>query len=152
MTHTYTESVQIIEAALARSSALLDIGLATCMRERVFRDGEESTDYRFSLVTGLGRKLDIDYCYSPILDNNFFLIEVFNIVTNDSFLLDRWIDQHPNCSSPYPFTLSVYSGSLFERACSFVSFLERPLKSAELSNILQGRNWEHLRFEEDERQ
>ena len=101
-------------------------------------------------MPGPGRKLLIDYCYSPILEDNFFVTEIFNTAEWDSFLLRRWMQVHPICRDNYPFTFSDFSGSFQERVGQFVSFLNRQLTDADLRKILRGLSWEHIYFEADE--
>lgn len=150
MTHSFTESIQIVRTAFESSAVLRSLGLSTSKMEILHRAGENDKEYRISFAPGPSRTLDIDYCYSPILDRNFFVTEIFNTAESDSFLLDRWMEVHPICRDHYPHTFAAFAGSFQERVDQFVSFLNRQLSDEDLLRVLRGLSWEHIYFEADE--
>ena len=146
MSISYAKATTLVQDVLGSSRELNDLGYSTAVRESTGETPTLPATFCVSLRPSPDRTLAISFCYQRE-GNHYFIVEITNNLSPDSFLLDEWMKMRGECPEPFPWMLSSYHGTLRERLEGVVSFLVSQLTLPDIQDILRGQSWEHIPYD-----
>jgi hypothetical protein len=140
LTSSFATAIELLDGVFSRSQVLSRLGYATHTREVSDKTEWLPATCKFILLPGDNRRLVVSFCFRPDGDH-FFTVELFRSDPPASFLIEEWMSLVGASLSPYPFTLSSYTGDLLRQMQGFVAFLETQLSTSAVERVLNGADW-----------